>query len=62
METLIVIIVIFAVIIVAGFIKTDADGRRQRGRSSSDNPKSLPWFDKDYQRKKRKKKKYFWDD
>lgn len=35
---------------------------RRRG-SSSHPPKALPWFDKDYlKRKEQEKKKYFWDD
>lgn len=62
METLVVLIVIFAVILVIGFIKSDANHSESRNKRRSDNPKSLPWFDKDYRKKAKKKKKYFWDD
>jgi hypothetical protein len=65
METLIILIVIFVAIIVVGVWKTDVkpdEPGHKRHRSSSDHPKSLPWFDKDYQRKRKKKKRYFWDD
>lgn len=62
METLILLIVIFAIIIVVGLFKTDAN-TAEHGRKGgrADHPKSLPWFDKDYNKRK-KKKKYFWDD
>lgn len=62
METLILLIVIFAIIVVAGLVKTDANTTEHGKRSGGHvHPKSLPWFDKDYNKRK-KKKKYFWDD
>ena len=62
-----IIIGLIVAIIIMAFIPAkkwpQPKPKHRRGSSFSHPQKALPWFDKDYlKRKEQEKKKYFWDD
>lgn len=68
MKAFIIIIGIFILMmVIPAFFSDEVESKptpkRSTRRKDPSSPKSLPWFDKDYlKRKKKEKNKYFWDD